>query len=92
MYIRVLNIKFASNIDAEAMTALAKYEMINMLPGIISMEGVKITELHSIVILKFNNKDFAEKAKELYLNKMKSNPNVKVEVFEGEQAFSVKKS
>ena len=37
MYLRVNNIKFVSKIEADAMRALAKYEMIDNLPGIISI-------------------------------------------------------
>ena len=38
MYIRIVNLKFSSKIDSDAMHALAKHEMINNLPGIISIE------------------------------------------------------
>ena len=69
MYLRVNNIKFSSKIEADAMKALAKYEMINNIPGIISIEVVSVSELHSIVILKFESKEHAEKSKEIYINK-----------------------
>ena len=49
MFIRVVNIKFSSKIEADAMNALAKHELINVLPGILSIEVVRITDLHSIV-------------------------------------------
>ena len=39
MYIRVVNLKFSSKIDSDAMQALAKHEMINNLPGILSIEN-----------------------------------------------------
>lgn len=41
MYVRVIVLKYSSKIDADAMTALAKYEMIHKLEGIISIEVVK---------------------------------------------------
>ena len=53
MFIRVVNIKFSSKIEADAMNALAKYELIDVLPGILSIEVVRITDLHSIVINKY---------------------------------------
>ena len=48
MYIRVVNLKFSSKIDSDAMQALAKHEMINNLPGILSIETFQVSELHSI--------------------------------------------
>ena len=92
MFVRVVNIKFSSKIEADAMRALAKHEMINNLPGILSIEVISITELHSIVINKFDNKQSADKSKEIYINNMKSNPNIKVEIFEGDRFFIVEKS
>ncbi len=92
MFVRVVNIKFSSKIEADAMRALAKHEMINNLPGILSIEVISITELHNIVINKFDNKESADKSKEIYINNMKSNPNIKVEIFEGDRSFIVEKS
>ena len=57
----------------------AKHEMINNLPGILSIEIIKITDLHSIAVNKFDSKDSAEN-QEIYINNMKSNPNIKVEI------------
>ena len=91
MYIRVVNLKFSSKIDSDAMQALAKYEMINNLPGIISIETFQVNELHSIGILKFDSKESAEKSKVVYIDNMK-NPNIRVEIFEGERLFIVEKS
>ena len=92
MYIRIVNLKFASEIEADAMHAYAEYELIKKLPGIISIEVVRVSELHSIVINKFESKELAEKSKEIIINKMKQNPNIKVEVFEGERSFIKEKS
>tara|TARA_B100001564_G_C20532375_1_gene620372 strand:+ start:649 stop:927 length:279 start_codon:yes stop_codon:yes gene_type:complete len=92
MFVRVVNIKFSSKIEADAMHALAKHEMINKLPGILSIEVISISELHSIAINKFDNKESADKSKEVYINNMKSNPNIKVEIFEGDRSFIVEKS
>ena len=92
MFVRVVNIKFSSKIEADAMHSLAKHEMINNLPGVLSIELISITELHSIAINKFDNKESADKSKEIYINKMKSNPNIKVEIFEGDRSFIVEKS
>lgn len=92
MYLRVNNIKFVSKIEADAMRALAKYEMIDNLPGIISIETINVSDLHSIVILKFNDKESADKSRPVYIDKIKQNPNIKVESFEGERDFIVEKS
>ena len=92
MYIRVVNLKFSSKIDSDAMQALAKHEMINNLPGIISIETFQVSELHSIRILKFDSKESAEKSKVVYIDNMKKNPNIRVEIFEGERLFIVEKS
>ena len=92
MYLRVNNIKFVSKIEADAMRALAKYEMIDNLPGIISIETFNVSDLHSIVILKFNDKESADKSRPVYIDKIKQNPNIKVESFEGERDFIVEKS
>ena len=92
MYLRVNNIKFSSKIEADAMRALAKYEMINNIPGILSIEVINVSDLHSVVILKFENQNAAEKSKEIYINKLKQNPNLKVESFEGNRDFIVEKS
>ena len=37
MYIRIVNLKFASEIEADAMQAYAEHELINKLPGILSI-------------------------------------------------------
>ena len=66
MYIRVVNLKFSSKIDSDAMQALAKHEMINNLPGIISIETFQVSELHSIGILKFDSKESALKNLKLF--------------------------
>ncbi|MAH78828.1 MAG: hypothetical protein CMN00_02280 [Rickettsiales bacterium] len=92
MYIRIVNLKFASEIEADAMHAYAEYELIKKLPGIISIEVVRVSELHSIVINKFESKELAEKSKEIIINKMKQNPNIKVEIFEGPRSFIKEKS
>ena len=83
MYIRIVNVKFASEIEADAMHAFAEHELINKLPGILSVENVRISNLHSIVINKFDSQESAEKSKEIIINKMKQNPNIKIEVYEG---------
>ena len=92
MFIRIVNIKFSSKIEADAMNALAKHELINVLQGIISIEVIRVTELHSVVINKFDSKESAEKSKELVINKLKSNSNIKVEIFEGDRSFIIEKS
>ena len=61
MYIRIVNAKFASEIEADAMHAFAEHELINKLPGILSVENVRISNLHSIVINKFDSQESAEK-------------------------------
>ena len=53
--IRIVNIKFASEIEADAMHAFAEHELINKLPGILSVEVVRISQIHSIVINKFES-------------------------------------
>ena len=86
MFIRIVNIKFSSKIEADAMNALAKHELINVLPGILSIEVVRITDLHSIVVNKFDSKESAEKSKEshnresklILLSRLKINKPLKV--------------
>ena len=39
-----------------------------------------------------DQKKYAEKSKEIIIDKLKSNPNIKVEVFEGERLFIAEKS
>lgn len=92
MYIRIVNIKFASEIEADAMHAYAEHELINKLEGILSVETVRISKLHSIVINKFDSQESAEQSKALIINKMKQNPNIKVEVYEGKRSFIKEKS
>ncbi|MDC3176295.1 hypothetical protein OBA28_00880 [Alphaproteobacteria bacterium] len=92
MYIRIVNVKFASEIEADAMHAFAEHELINKLPGILSVENVRISNLHSIVINKFDSQESAEKSKEIIINKMKQNPNIKIEVYEGKRSFIKEKS
>ncbi len=92
VFVRVVNIKFSSKIEADAMHALAKHEMINNLPGVLSIEIIKISDLHSIAVNKFDSSESAEKSKEIYIKNMKSNPNIKVEIYEGERSFIVEKS
>ena len=82
MYIRIVNLKFASEIEADAMQAYAEHELINKLPGILSIEVVKVTNLHSVVINKFESQKHAEMSKDIIINKMKQNPNIKIEIFE----------
>ena len=92
MYIRIVNLKFASEIEADAMQAFAEHELINKLPGILSVEVLRVTKLHSLVINKFESKDYAEKSKEIIINKMKQNPNIKIEIYEGERSFIKEKA
>ena len=92
MYIRIVNLKFASEIEADAMHAYAEHELINKLPGILSVEVIRITKLHSVVINKFESQELAEKSKDIIINKMKQNPNIKIETFEGQRSFIKEKS
>ena len=92
MYIRIVNLKFASEIEADAMQAYAEHELINKLPGILSIEVVRVTNLHSVVINKSQSQKHAEESKDIIINKMKQNPNIKVEIFEGERLFIKEKS
>ena len=92
MYIRIVNLKFASEIEADAMQAYAEHELINKLPGIMSIEVVRVTNLHSVVINKFQSQQHAEESKDIIINKMKQNPNIKIEIFEGERLFIKEKS
>ena len=87
MYIRVNNITFASKIEADAMKALAKYEMLDSVPGMVSIELIQITDVHSLVIIKFDTKESAEQSKSMYIDKMKQNPNIKIQSFEGHREF-----
>ena len=92
MYIRIVNLKFASEIEADAMQAYAEHELINKLPGILSIEVVRVTNLHSVVINKFESQKHAEESKDIIINKMKQNPNIKIEILEGERLFIKEKS
>ena len=92
MYVRIVNLKFASEIEADAMQAYAEHELINKLPGIMSIEVVRVTNLHSVVINKFQSQKHAEESKDIIINKMKQNPNIKIEIFEGERLFIKEKS
>jgi MinD-like ATPase involved in chromosome partitioning or flagellar assembly len=92
MYIRIVNLKFASEIEADAMQAYAQHELINKLPGILSIEVLRVTNLHSVVINKFESQKQAEESKDIIINKMKQNPNIKIEIFEGERLFIKEKS
>jgi MinD-like ATPase involved in chromosome partitioning or flagellar assembly len=92
MYLRIVNLKFASEIEADAMQAYAEHELINKLPGILSIEVVRVTNLHSVVINKFQSQKHAEESKDIIINKMKQNPNIKIEIFEGERLFIKEKS
>ena len=92
MYIRIVNLKFASEIEADAMQAYAEHELINKLPGILSIEVIRVTNLHSVVINKFQSQKHAEESKDIIINKMKQNPNIKIEIFEGERLFIKEKS
>ena len=69
MYIRIVNLKFASEIEADAMQAYAEHELINKLPGILSIEVVRVTNLHSVVINKFQSQQHAEESKDIIINK-----------------------
>ena len=92
MYIRIVNLKFASEIEADAMQAYAEHELINKLPGILSIEVLRVTNLHSVVTNKFESQKHAEESKDIIINKMKQNPNIKIEIFEGERSFIKEKS
>ena len=92
MYLRIVNLKFASEIEADAMQAYAEHELINKLPGILSIEVVRVTNLHSVVINKFQSQKHAEESKDIIIKKMKQNPNIKIEIFEGERLFIKEKS
>ena len=57
-----------------------------------SIEVVRVTNLHSVVINKFQSQKHAEESKDIIINKMKQNPNIKIEIFEGERLFIKEKS
>ena len=69
------------------MKALAKYEMLDSVPGMKSIELIQITDVHSVVIIKFDTKESAEQSKSMYIDKMKQNPNIKIQSFEGHREF-----
>lgn len=92
MFIRIVNLKFASEIEADAMHAYAEHELINKLPGILSVEVIRVTKLHSVVINKFESHKLAEVSKDVIINKMKQNPNIKIEIYEGERSFIKERS
>ena len=73
MFIRIVNIKFSSKIEADAMNALAKHELINVLPGILSIEVVRITDLHSIVVNKFDFNLFITSSFDFSADSLESN-------------------
>ena len=87
MYVRVIILKYSSKIDADAMTALAKYEMIHKLEGIISIEVIKISDLQSVAITKWHSKELAEKGGSVYIDKVKQQSNIKVEVYAGKETL-----
>ncbi len=91
MHLRINHIKFASKIDADAMKALAKYEMIENLKGIISIEVVSISEVEAIAILKFHTKEDEENSRSVYIEQFKKQSNIKVESFTGSRDFIVEK-
>lgn len=88
---RINIFKFSSAMDAEALKALAKYEMINKLEGVISIEVVSLNETNAIAILKFQNKEAAENSRSVYIDQLKKNSNIKVESYEGARDFIVEK-
>lgn len=90
MFIRVNIFKFASKIDADAMNALAKYEMINTIPGIISIEVIKISDTSYVAMLKFKSAEDAKQSP--YIDSLKKNPNLKIESYEGNRAYIVEKA
>jgi len=63
VYLRIVNLKFASEIEADAMHTFAEYELINKLQGIISVEVIRVTKLHSVVINKFESQTHANESK-----------------------------
>tara|TARA_B100001057_G_scaffold191961_1_gene192862 strand:- start:413 stop:688 length:276 start_codon:yes stop_codon:yes gene_type:complete len=91
MYIRVNILKFQSKIDADAMRALAKYEMLEKLEGIISIETINLSDVKTIAILKFKSKEEAESSKKHYIDHFKKQSNIQVESFEGFRDFIVEK-
>ena len=91
MFFRVNIINFASKIHADAMKALAKYEMINKLEGIVSIEVVSISDTKAIAILKFSNKEAAENSRSVYIDEFKKQSNIKLDSYEGPRDFIVEK-
>ena len=89
---RIVNLKFASEIEADAMQAYAEHELINKLPGILSIEVVRVTNLHSVVINKFQSQKHADESKDIIINKMKQNPNIYIEIYEAERLFIKEKT
>ena len=87
MYVRVIVLKNTSKIDADAMTALAKYEIIHKLEGIISIEVIKTSDFHSVTITKWHSKELAEKGGSMYIDKVKKQSNIKVGVYAREKSL-----
>ena len=91
IYVRVIILKFSSKTDADAMAALAKYEMIHKLEGIISIESVMVSDIQSVAITKWKSKQDADKGSTIYIDQFKKQNNMKIEVFAGERDFIVEK-
>tara|TARA_B100000989_G_C19380920_1_gene401595 strand:- start:178 stop:456 length:279 start_codon:yes stop_codon:yes gene_type:complete len=92
MFVRVNIIQFSSAIESEAMKALARYEMIKKLEGIISIEVFSISDTKAVAVLKFQSKEALERSRAVYIDNFKKNNNMKIESFEGEREFIVEKS
>ena len=64
MYLRIVNLKFASEIEADAMHAFAEYELLDKLPGILSIEVVRITNYIVLSLTSLNQKKMQMSLKE----------------------------
>ena len=69
------------------MTALAKYRNDTQIGRDNIYRSYKISDLQSVAITKWHSKELAEKGGSVYIDKVKKQSNIKVEVYAGKETL-----
>ena len=92
MHIRINTFKHQSKIAADGTRAILKYEVLQNIQGLLSIEVVNISDTHIVGIFKYENIEMANKGAKIYVENLKKESNLKFETVEGPRAFYVEKN
>ena len=71
MFLRINTFNYASKMQSDAARALIKYEIMDKLDGIVSLEVLDVSDSHFIGVFRYDNKESADKGSKVYVENLK---------------------